>query len=1069
VNEVRIDGSNQSDFAPPTIATRTAHRLRWCGKDEVLTAKSFLLRDPMVYCSAGAPSDDEPSCIDLSLEVRQSGRITEPAPSVYPTYAQLSPAQRAQYLEWLSKDRTSSIGHIGYAFLYLCGLERRIFLERADLDDVVKEALRLRTAYSSTRVFGLRLNQFLAFSLAGRGFEKANSHLLSMAFEKPPPHCNKNDLAVALAWFCEQQLPLPASWAMAIARQDTQVVDNPAIANQSDQLTPLFDARYSERFGSGLKLKPSSTDRQFSYEPINVSLQYRDESEAPLNWSIRIPDVIGYERQFTPLAALLASIIADRPPPSDISLPRSRRPPRAEALKKPATAQTGRGAGVPPANDSPARESAVSRPGLAERSKTPRRQEPAEKPPPIRWHGIGERVSVKSYLLNDPMVYVSIGNPAEDEASCIDVTLDVAKPVWESASALGFYPIYGKLTPAQRANYLSWLATGRTETLKDIGYAFLFFYGLERRLIVERQDLSPIVKECVRLLETYTFSSSFDGYLGRFLAFVLARSGLEKLKDTWFQAVFDNSRLSRDEDFLAVALAWLFRTNASLPVSWAMRIARMDPRSPKSIVFNRLPDEFNALFETRYREEFGDGLTLKVAKRERSIVYRPASPSLLFNPGPGSPLPEPIKIPNVLGIQSQFSPLVAIWSSCIEELKSASRALAKGLSAGTREAFERLPQGLQSRVEHPDKDKWTQLVTEHTGEDGFALVEISKLAAIHGLEERPKLTPTQSRALAQTARYVGFLIEPDSRLTCRPYSWTDMVSLLHYDDEPDHPSDSRFLAASLMLELGIFIAAADGTVDDSEVDQVAKFIESQFLLGPPEVRRLEAVKRVFMLRPPTLSGLGKRLQSALTHDQRQSVGRFLTGVAAANGIIDRKEISALKSAYRALDIGVDQLNSLLEESRRALEEPVEVDRGEESASRGEAIPPKPRPARPAGLVLDEHRLGLILAETQVVIETLGKAMLDPTLADEPQASRVLPANDPRFDALDARFHEMLAQLIGRQVWQRPEFNSLARSCNLMPSGALDAVNDWACELFDDPIVVEQGDRFEIQTHLLETL
>ena len=1066
---MRIDGNNESDFAPPANDTRTAHRLRWCGKNEVLTAKSFLLRDPMVYCSAGAPSDDEPSCIDLSLEVRQPARVGEPAPSVYPTYAQLSPAQRAQYLEWLSKDRTSSIDHIGYAFLYLCGLERRIFLERADLDDVAQEALRLRTAYSSTRVFGLRLNQFLALSLAGRGFEKANSRLMSIAFEKPPPHRNKDDLAVALAWFCEQQVPLPASWAMAIARQDSRIVDNPALANQSEQLTSLFNVRYSDRFASGLKLNPSSTDRQLCYQPINVSLQYRDESEAPLNWSIRIPDVMTYERQFTPLADLLARIIGELPPPSDISLPCSRVPPRAEALRKRFSAQTGRRAEVPLPNDSPAGDRAVSREGPAARRKPPRSQQPAEKPPPIRWHGIGERVFVKAYLLSDPMVYTSAGNPAEDEASCIDLTLEVGRPGWEAAYALGYYPIYGKLTPRQRANYLSWLATGRTDTLKDIGYAFLYFYGLERRLIIERQDLSPIVKECVRLLNTYTFSTSFDGYLGRFLAFILARSGIETLKDKWFEAVFENSRLGRDEDFLAVALAWLFRKNAPLPVSWAIRIARMDPRSPKSIVFDRLPDEFNSLFETRYREEFGDGLALKVAKRERSIVYRPASPSLLFNSGPGSPLPEPIKFPNVLGIQSQFSPLVAIWSSCIEQLRSASRTLAKGFSAGTGEAFERLPQGLQSRVEHPDKDKWTQLVTEHTGEDGFALVEISKLAVIHGLEERTKLTPTQSRALAQTARYVGFLIEPDSRLTCRPYSWTDMVSLLHYDDEPDHASDSRYLAASLMLELGIYIAAADGTVDDIEVDQVARFIESQFLLGPPEVRRLEAVKRVFMLRPPTLSGLGKRLQSDLTHDQRQAVGRFLTGVAAANGIIDRKEISALKNAYRALDIGVDQLNSLLEESRRAAQEPVEVDRGEESAASGEAIPPKPLSARTAGIVLDERRLGMILAETQAVIETLGKAMLDPTLADEPQASPVLPANDPRFDALDARYHVMLAQLLGRQVWQRPEFNSLARSCSLMPAGALDAVNDWACELFDDPIVVEQGDLFEIQTHFLETL
>ncbi len=86
-----------------------------------------------------------------------------------------------------------------------------------------------------------------------------------------------------------------------------------------------------------------------------------------------------------------------------------------------------------------------------------------------------------------------------------------------------------------------------------------------------------------------------------------------------------------------------------------------------------------------------------------------------------------------------------------------------------------------------------------------------------------------------------------------------------------------------MLELGIYVAAADGTVEDVEVDQIARFLESQFLLDPPDARRLEALKRVFVARPPTLTGLGKRLQIILTKDQRESVGRFLTGIAAANG------------------------------------------------------------------------------------------------------------------------------------------------------------------------------------------
>jgi uncharacterized tellurite resistance protein B-like protein len=686
------------------------------------------------------------------------------------------------------------------------------------------------------------------------------------------------------------------------------------------------------------------------------------------------------------------------------------------------------------------------------------------------WLANGHIVTVGAYLLRDPMVYVSQGRPREDESSCINLSLKVGSPVKEAAGSLGYYPTYAKLSPDQRANYLHWLSNSRVGPLHDIGYAFLFFYGLERRLLAERRDLSPIVKEVVRLLEAYTFSGSFDGYLSRFLAFALARGGIETLKDKWFEAIFAKSRLRRDEDFLAVALAWFFNKNAPLPISWAMQIVRQDPRSPRSVVLDRLSEQFQALFEQRYREQFGQGMVLKVSKRDRCLSYRPASPSLLVNVDHSSGSIEPVKIPNVLGIQSQFSPLVDIWSSCIEELRPLSRVLGKGIEVDTREGFDALPEELKLKVEHPDKQKWDRVVAEHTDEDGWALIKVSKLAMVNGLTERAKLTPKQSQALAQTAEYVGLTIEPDARLTNRPYSWDDLVSLLRPEEKSELPVDSRYLAASMMLELGVYVAAADGTVEDVEIDQVARFLESQFLLDPPDARRLEALKRVFVARPPSLTGLGKRLQSALTREQREAVGRFLTGIAAANGIIDRKEVTALRNAYRTLDIGVDQLNSLLEEFRRASQEPVEIQHGDQSCGQGETIPARQQAKAAAGFTLDEGLLRRLMAETQEVATMLAEAMRDENVAfgGEIQATvAAQPANDPRFQSLDIRFHAILSQLLTRSVWPRAEFDSLARELKLMPAGALDAVNTWSYELFEDPIIVERGDELQVQINLVE--
>jgi hypothetical protein len=101
---------------------------------------------------------------------------------------------------------------------------------------------------------------------------------------------------------------------------------------------------------------------------------------------------------------------------------------------------------------------------------------------------------------------------------------------------------------------------------------------------------------------------------------------------------------------------------------------------------------------------------------------------------------------------------------------------------------------------------------------------------------------------------------------------------------------------------------------------------------------------------------------------------------------------------------------------------------------------------------------------------LGEAMRDQNFAEEQEdqpPAPMAPAKEPLFDSLNIRFHLLLSQLLTRQVWRRAEFDSLARDLKLMPAGALDEVNDWAHELFNDPIIIEHGEEIHIQSHLVE--
>ena len=47
------------------------------------------------------------------------------------------------------------------------------------------------------------------------------------------------------------------------------------------------------------------------------------------------------------------------------------------------------------------------------------------------------------------------------------------------------YPSYHLISASERAAYLAWLADGRRDTQVPIGVVWLFFFGLERRVLLD--------------------------------------------------------------------------------------------------------------------------------------------------------------------------------------------------------------------------------------------------------------------------------------------------------------------------------------------------------------------------------------------------------------------------------------------------------------------------------------------------------------------------------------------------------------------------------------------------------
>jgi len=110
--------------------------------------------------------------------------------------------------------------------------------------------------------------------------------------------------------------------------------------------------------------------------------------------------------------------------------------------------------------------------------------------PPAKWHGPSENVNVKGYDIPGGLIYVGSNLPDDygydNDACLIDPKLKVspAEP-WEAGDQMGYWPKYDSIPAKCRGAYLKWLADGRMEPEAYIGYVFLFFYGLERRLFID--------------------------------------------------------------------------------------------------------------------------------------------------------------------------------------------------------------------------------------------------------------------------------------------------------------------------------------------------------------------------------------------------------------------------------------------------------------------------------------------------------------------------------------------------------------------------------------------------------
>ena len=678
-------------------------------------------------------------------------------------------------------------------------------------------------------------------------------------------------------------------------------------------------------------------------------------------------------------------------------------------------------------------------------------------PPTATFIETGKKFDLGFGELDASFIYAtSKAHKGKFDASLVDGSLPVASQVSAKCQPLPYWPNYFDLSPKQRRTYLDWLIGGRCDPNVELGYVFIYFYGLERRLLVDQKDFIIIAEEMIRLMPIYGASNSFRSYSARLMWLSLFFGSLRDEIPASVLRKAINATTRWTDELLSYLLAIFVERGRRVPPELAMVIARNDRRSTNSVIACRHKDQFAKLFEAKFKEKFPDGFRLKSSSRPRSIAYHPASGTLLRDSRWQEKMPT---MPDAMKVTSQFKPLVEIWEHCIEDLRAYSRIHCKSDEKQTSEVYEALPLELRDG-DHPEFDTWLVLWEKHANAEGWPLVPIHELAALKGIAPRARLTKTQSQRIVRTASAMGIGFVPDFEITNRNYAWEEKVCL--FFEEPNARRDDKaYRPAAALLRLGMNIAAADGQIDQVEMDYINNHIGESFNLSDADSKRLECLTYLLSKCPDTDNSISKALCRNLSQTQRKLVGEFLVGIAAADQVLHPGEVKALKKAYRVLEIPVRELDDLL--SRFATQE---------------------SPTDQEPFHLDMNAIAQIIGETREVSRLLQEAMGDVELDSsssntEPMASVDLRDPEPlistaegqddtlnsQFGDLPVRYHGFLNAVLKQSTWEAGQLESIAREHGQMLGGAVEAINEWSYEIFEDWLI-EEGPEYHIHNEIL---
>jgi len=678
---------------------------------------------------------------------------------------------------------------------------------------------------------------------------------------------------------------------------------------------------------------------------------------------------------------------------------------------------------------------------------------------PAKWYGAGRGVSVQGYDIAGGLIYVGDTLPDaygyRNDACLINPRLKIlpGEP-WDGGDEMGYWPQYDHIPAKCRGSYLKWLVSGRSEPEAYIGYVFLFFYGLERRLFIDGQkgevaeeERGEIVKEVNRLIKIYGGNRSFKGYASNFLAMEWVLYQSEKPIPDYLD--FNDRYCS--EPF-QVILAKYVAAEKAIPADVALHWMILHPEFGLRTPARRCAKEFRELFVRRYNQKFGDGLIVKPNKTPLKLEYRAASGSI----------PRDLKLkipdlPNPFILTSPLKKLSSLVEECTTALEPYSRFMGrKDNDPNSIAAMSLLPKELMNQAPGL-KNAHDRLTQVCSGESG--LISVNDLYECLGRQTPLQIGKKDSESLASLVEGMGFGMAPDVRFHHIKPSPDGMVAIFAHGHGTDFRPSKEFGTVSTILRLGAIVSQTDKEVSPEEEVTLQSIVRDNRELTQTEKESLIAFLHWSLDTPQGTAGLKQKL-SGLGTAEKSAISRILISIAYADGRVDPKEIKQLEKLFSTLGLEKEQVTSGLH-ALAAAYEPVTV-----SLRDQETTFSIPKPTTGSGISkgfrLNEELIRIREEETRQV-----KGVLEGIFVDQTEEQNILaPAissSNPLL-TLDQAHQDFFHRLLKQEAWERTDLYDICKELGLMADGAMEVLNELAFNSVNAPLI-DDGDPIIVDVNL----